>query len=144
MTIVCGREVQLPNPQNKLEVIKYVKDFLLAQGERAEIKQCGSQVCAYRTPDGKQACAAGCLIPDEEYNKEWESTSIFMSDAVGRYFSEKNYDLLLLRAMQNIHDGYSPETWSRLFSGFEKFIENGGEICRTDAAITISKIAELL
>lgn len=54
-----------------LEVIDYVEDFLLKQGEPSFLAFEG---CLYRHPKGLK-CAAGCLIPDNLYDSSMEGKS---------------------------------------------------------------------
>ena len=62
------------------------------------------RACMYRAPSGLP-CAVGCLIPDEEYRKDLEGSSIM---ALGNLTlpSLAGLDLYMLAAVQAVHDGY--------------------------------------
>jgi hypothetical protein len=98
-TKVCGRDVVLPDPKNNEAVFTYVANFLLNQKERCV----AGDLCSYRSKDRTNACAAGCLIPDDEYNENMETGSIY-SSGVQSYFEDKGYSLKLLNCLQLVHD----------------------------------------
>lgn len=75
-------------------------------------------VCMYRYNDGLslKMCAAGCLIPDGDYDPNWEETTIADKDednveefnSITQYFLSKyNNDfiyIVFIRKLQSIHD----------------------------------------
>lgn len=81
------------------EVYDQVKNHLLTQNKRSE----GIDSCVYRNNYGLK-CAAGCLISDEEYNKDMENRA--WDDPM---FPE--YHRQLIRGMQKIHDVADVRKW---------------------------------
>lgn len=60
----------------------------------------GSQICAYRSPNGLK-CHAGHLIPDSEYSSRFEGHSV---DAVS-FFSNQGKDVVdFIYDIQDCHD----------------------------------------
>ena len=73
--------------------------------------------CVYRTVDGLK-CAAGCLIPDADYKPEFEGLSISTfngENIVCDYFKKLEYDINLIKELQEIHDCYDPSFWETRF-----------------------------
>ena len=85
----------------KAEVFYHVIAHLRAQGVQAKNEQ-GS--CRYRTPEGLK-CAAGCLIPDAEYNPEFEG-SCWATIAPNFPQYEEFKDMIT--DLQLLHDGCYP------------------------------------
>lgn len=57
---------------NQQEIFDKVASHLITQGAQARYRRSdGYPSCAYRG-ENDTMCAAGCLIPDEEYNPEFE------------------------------------------------------------------------
>lgn len=89
------------------EVYDFIAHHLLMQNERAST----ITGCVYRTvkPEGKiLKCAAGCLIPDEDYDsaserKRWSGT-IYAEDTE---FSH----VYLIESLQLVHDQDEPFNW---------------------------------
>jgi hypothetical protein len=107
---------------NKQELFDKVASHLLKQNKRAATYD-GRGACRYRTDDGLM-CAAGCLIPDELYDKVgMEGLAVHSmlraTPALCSHLglpsepSELMNDerLELLTALQGIHDGCEPEYW---------------------------------
>lgn len=65
--------------------------------------------CAYRGLNGMK-CAAGCMIPDEEYTTKMEGKA-WNTVCMLRPKLAKLLDSRLGRALQGVHDGYPPEEW---------------------------------
>lgn len=108
MAIVCGREVVLPNPSSNQEVYDYVCKWLLEiQGcpARGEEKVDDKYACYYRMykDGGCLACAAGCLIPDEDYKAGWETLPVHYG-VVCEYFQSRGYNTTFLQRLQEAHD----------------------------------------
>ena len=55
---------------NQQEIFDKVATHLIAQGKQS-LMFMGAEACAYRGADGTM-CAAGCLIPDGEYDPVFE------------------------------------------------------------------------
>lgn len=129
ITKVCGRDVVLPNPKNNHEVFLYVANFLLNQTERCMIgkEEDDGAFCSYRSNDRTNACAAGCLIPDDEYIPEMETGSVY-SHGVKDYFIEKGYSLSLLSELQSIHDSrYTEHRKEMLNKFYARYFKNTEE-----------------
>lgn len=93
------------------EVFEQVARHLLTQGERSHVIPLATNVdkyqCAYRGGSDNK-CAAGCLIDDAEYKKEFEHTSweaLVMEGHVPSSHSE------LIVKLQFIHDQTKPPQW---------------------------------
>jgi hypothetical protein len=90
--------IRIPNTLQ--EIFNIVSAHLLNQGQ----KSVSNGICMYRGPNGLK-CAAGCLIPDEEYNPEFESNrwNVLVDDGLiqNKFKTE-------IVALQEIHD-YAPK-----------------------------------
>jgi hypothetical protein len=69
----------------------------------------------FRGPDGLM-CAAGCLVPDADYDPDWEQDgeidgSSGYLNPVSRYFFERGFDLELLKDLQAVHDLADVADW---------------------------------
>ncbi len=63
-------------------------------------------------------CAAGVLIPDDEYDSEMEGSSVNGIDGnvkLRSVFKSRGIDILFVAAMQTIHDKYEPYEWEAQF-----------------------------
>lgn len=71
---------------------------------------------AYRGAN-KYKCPAGHLIPDRDYNPDWEKLLVRPSyeNEVSRYFRHRGFDLQLIAELQGIHDSHHPEKWESRF-----------------------------
>jgi len=112
---VCGRDVVLPDPKDDRQVVNYVANFLLNQNCTCS----DDGFCHYRNNDKTRACAAGCLIPDEDYNESFESGTV-LEGIPCMYFTEKGYSIDLLRKLQRLHDGEEVKNWP---TKFEEFVD---------------------
>lgn len=93
------------------EIFSTIAIHLLKQGE----KSTGAiGECRYLAPDGCK-CAAGCLIPPEDYDPMFEGASIDEKNKpVGKYFLQKFPDELqreLIRELQYMHDVIPIHRW---------------------------------
>src|SRR5260221_13116364 len=88
------------------EIFDTVKEHLWKQNRKSSRYSGG---CFYRGPDGLK-CAAGCLIPDEDYKPSMEGRYIYGLSYFKKKFNDK--ELKLVQALQDIHDGYDPSQWS--------------------------------
>lgn len=100
---------------NQQEIFNTVVQHLRAQGKQAMGQTLRKgDMCMYLAPDGCK-CAAGCLIPPEDYRPEFEGNSIENREsAVGVYFKQKfpnSDDRELIQDLQNIHDNGEVNTW---------------------------------
>ncbi len=115
----------IPNkPMSMTEVLNHVRTHLLTQNAKSssvESSLLASSSCLYRYDD--LSCAVGCLIPDLNYNKEWEYTGVtdllddnesfaaLMNQVVDLKHSNVKR---LLEALQYIHDSYDVHEWTRM------------------------------
>lgn len=91
------------------EIFDTVVTHMLKQGE----KSLEEASCKYRTEkdDKVLMCAAGCLIPDDKYEKRFEGCTVDSIDYfVDKYTPE---ELDLIRHLQSAHDS----------SSFDNFVE---------------------
>ena len=92
----------------KQEIFTKVRKHLLSQGKQAMRGSC----CGYRGNDGT-SCAAGCLIPDEEYHEglEFHSVmSVHVAAVLEPIVGEANMGLV--RDLQVIHDTRFSRDWA--------------------------------
>jgi len=89
------------------EVFDKVATHLLAQMERAADDIDG--ICQYRV--GALSCAAGCLIPDEEYDKDLVEGEGWIGLA-DNGIVPKNH-LHLIGRLQVLHDVHLPHSWKK-------------------------------
>jgi len=83
------------------EVFDKVATHLLRQGKQAS----NGPACMYLTADGLK-CAAGCLIPDEEYSPNFEYKGWNQLPVPAMHGT-------LIRNLQNLHDHNPPFLWQR-------------------------------
>lgn len=93
----------------KQQTFDFVARHLLTQNTPASIR--GS--CQYRLPDGR-TCAAGCLIPQDQYSVHFEGNSIFDNghlSLAGLAIQNLGHDIELVRSLQICHDSYVARDW---------------------------------
>lgn len=100
------------------EIFDIVVEHLRKQGEKSEdfySIEVPYQSCRYRAfKNGKiLKCAAGCLIPDEEYSKSFEDHAAKYVSFFQIYYKK---NLSLISALQMIHDFAEVENWETKFS----------------------------
>ena len=94
---------------NQQEIFDKVASHLITQGVQATYRPLINQgdsypSCAYRGDNGTM-CAAGCLIPDEEYEKDFESLSWAMvAYKIPSLASLTSADHGLISTLQGVHD----------------------------------------
>ena len=88
------------------EVFEQVKTHLLTQTERSMLDE---DTCAYRGISGLK-CAAGCLISDDEYNKDFESKRW---KALANWNAVPNTHVELIDSLQMVHDHYPVSLWEQ-------------------------------
>ena len=92
---------------NQQEIFDKVATHLIAQGKQS-LMFMGAEACAYRGADGTM-CAAGCLIPDDEYDPDFEGVP---------WDDLEQPVLSLANAPQEVHDlitslqGVHDDEWS--------------------------------
>lgn len=94
------------------EVFEYIKHHLLTQMQQSKNDK---GACFYKNEQGLK-CAAGCLIPDDMYNPDFENKkwySLVVEKSVPKEHRE------LIRNMQCIHDYNDPITWERHLDNLE-------------------------
>ena len=71
--------------------------------------------CAYRGDDNLK-CAAGCLMSDDEYQRDWDDHPTGWPVLIGRGAVNAN-NAMFISVLQELHDGSKPEEWrGRLIS----------------------------
>jgi hypothetical protein len=101
--------------KTELQVVEYVRRFLLEQRERSLTEE-GD--CAYRA--GELKCAAGCLIAEDEYNPMMEE-NVWRKLVKDRLVPSAHSDIIQI--LQNIHDNYPVEAWPKAFEELEEQIK---------------------
>lgn len=98
-------------PETEQEVFDIVAAHMLKQNKRSisHIQSKGFVGCAYRGDNGLK-CAAGCLIPDEIYNRNFESIAWRLL-VVNHRFPHDH--ARLITDLQYIHDNYEPKNWRK-------------------------------
>lgn len=87
------------------EVFDQVKTHLLTQNQKA-VNNYGK--CRYRF--GELKCAAGCLIGDDEYRKEFDSYGGSWPFLCNQGLIPKEHMALIVE-LQRIHDRHNVEWW---------------------------------
>lgn len=96
--------------QTTQEIFDIVAAHLLQQKARC-VDRNGN--CMYRGPKGLK-CAAGCLIPDEEYTERFENRAVSAPDTqVGIWFRNRYTEnqIMLITDLQRLHDNFSGGSW---------------------------------
>lgn len=90
---------------NQQEIFDKVASHLITQGVQARYRRSdGYPSCAYRG-ENDTMCAAGCLIPDEEYNPEFEGLDWEdIGHAIPSLASLTDNDHALISSLQGVHD----------------------------------------
>jgi hypothetical protein len=95
----------------KQETFDKVVNHLRQQNCKAQIEQDGHTKCAYHGQNGTM-CAAGCLIPDDEYHYYFEGNSIsFCSQLLYLIGNKLGHDIELVSSLQSVHDRYDVSDW---------------------------------
>lgn len=94
------------------EIFDIVGIHLLTQNAKSEgyDPSCGETGCLYRGGYGRK-CAAGVLIPDEEYKPEMEGKICILSPVRPAMVNVADNDVLFVRLLQGIHDQSKVEEW---------------------------------
>lgn len=111
------KKITLSNLQEatEQEVFDFISNHLLTQNKQCWILNpkydqtlsYGKEICGYRNDEGLK-CAAGCLIDDDEYKKEFEGLT--WDILILRKKITSKHDSLIYR-LQIIHDKHKPEYW---------------------------------
>lgn len=93
----------------KQEVFDQVAKHLMKQGKQSTVWDAVAELerCVYHGPNGLM-CAAGCLISDDEYEKNFEGRSwrsLVTESAV------PSAHRAIITQLQEIHDNCPPELW---------------------------------
>lgn len=101
------------------EVFDFIANHLLTQNEQSVVRsdidhprEIPMNGCLYRMEkEGRiLKCAAGCLIPDEDYSPEFEGRFVW-STIVRKYFTDSDYHTTLISDLQRLHDGFPVSYW---------------------------------
>jgi hypothetical protein len=95
------------------QIFDKVATHLLNQGKRAMFHNpvTGKDSCAYRGQD-RTKCAAGCLIPDDRYDRKMEGFPV-SAIRLFREISNDENSVLLLADLQRCHDVLFPDRWKQ-------------------------------
>lgn len=93
------------------EIFDTVARHLLTQKAQSLVDEDGPE-CAYRGEGGLK-CAIGVLIPDAHYTPTIEGRAVASAEmeSVLKDILGTSYDVGLLIALQNVHDGCAPAGW---------------------------------
>lgn len=92
------------NKLSNQECFDKVWDWFVVNRNPQSVKD---NVCQYRGPNGTK-CAAGVLIPDEDYDIGFEGFSVGGgNDSLNQYISNLVQDYNFLRKLQGIHDSWN-------------------------------------
>lgn len=103
---------------NAQEIFNKVATHLLTQNAQSKSGFGNSGPgCRYRNPEGL-ACAAGCLLTDEEAALadglgNWVQVVMSVAIDVSRYDDHTN----LIQTLQSVHDRNSPHDWVKALAG---------------------------
>lgn len=95
--------------KSKQEIFDHIALHLLTQNKTSFLKESDDSACAYRSYNGLK-CAAGCLMSDLEYSKEFEGITWLELSSMGKVPKEH---ARLISDLQKIHDTVLPENWPR-------------------------------
>ena len=100
------------------EVFDFVRSKLTAQGEQCRANPFPSTskvpgACLYRNAKG-QSCAAGFLMTDEDYSRDYED-GYGWTDLVEQ-FGFPAHHMGLIEDLQDSHDNYDPDQWEERFA----------------------------
>lgn len=88
------------------EVFDIVARHLLTQNEQS-VNEDG---CAYRGEGGLK-CAVGALIPDSDYDPDWEGQAVVDNNPICGHLEGKGISLRLASRLQHIHDQFAVRDW---------------------------------
>lgn len=94
------------------KVFDKVARHLLTQGKRAQNE---NRDCMYRAPDGSK-CEAGCLIPDDLYDKSIEGTCIDGDSPTHQLLKKLVRSPSFVGELQSIHDDACTYSWKEELS----------------------------
>ena len=103
------------NEATEQQVFDTVSAHLLRQKSRSMLYT--EKTCAYRSEDGK-ACAAGCLIPLEDYEPQYERNSWAELVLKHRHLPTSHQNFL--SRLQRVHDSVEPEDWALVLTSVAK------------------------
>lgn len=117
------------------EIFDTIVTHLRKQGRKA-LRADMSGGCGYRAEGGLK-CAAGCLIPDEDYKQSFEGHSVGSDrpDAeVAVYFASKFplEQIILIGELQEIHDRMDPFAWEY---GFKQLASSNWSLTYTPPSV---------
>ena len=92
---------------DKQETFDTVAKHLLTQGRKSLDVDGG---CRYLAPGGER-CAAGCLIPDDEYDSTFEGMQVWGVARRRKWADWFGHDVALVIKLQRVHDNFATEDW---------------------------------
>jgi hypothetical protein len=94
----------------KQQTFDIVARHLLQQNCKCEVRG----RCVYRGPGGLK-CAAGILIPDELYDRNFEGEAVFYDSRggtpVAQIIKQQGHNIPLVSDLQNVHDAFDECDW---------------------------------
>ena len=105
----CKSKNKQSRPRGNQEIFNYVVTFLRKQGRKSKGD---NGDCVYLSDTGDK-CAAGCLIPPEDYDPRIESHTIYGGQYTSPLFEKlfNEAELRLIKELQIIHDEFQPRSW---------------------------------
>lgn len=103
------------------QVFDKVANHLLKQMKKSEIRTRGNDSqCAYRSREGL-ACAAGCLISDEEYDLSFDASENMQGGITWDWLVDQKIvapdHKYLIEMLQLLHDRNDPDNWRHCLVG---------------------------
>ena len=128
----------MSKPLSKQDVYNRVYDYFTRKGAKLSYYRDEHDTirCRYRAKDGS-ACAAGCLIPDELYNPDFEGNRAFnrygQTGVIVDVWPDIDYEVaVFIDEIQRIHDNAADLAASdmdrlhRFLDNLEEFAEREG------------------
>ena len=96
-----------------VEIFIKISNHLLTQNKKS-VNSAGK--CLYKTSSGLR-CAAGCLIPDKDYDPKMEGDYIngdVKNQLISKFFKDSGFsekEIYLIRELQWVHDTKPIKSW---------------------------------
>lgn len=117
-------------PDTLQQVFDIISQHLLKQRVKSVVNTPMKNICQYRTPNGLK-CAAGALIPDEEYTKEMDVHGDWLILVENELVENKFADDIT--ELQEIHDygvlGEDNTCYNDWKNKLTEFAQNNDLIC---------------
>lgn len=97
----------MTQPSTEQEIFDHVWHFMKKQGRQSVSND---DICLYRGPDGTK-CAVGCLLEDDEYDKEMNHQTVRSLLLLGKFPKRLTPFKDFLIDIQSAHDRASVDFW---------------------------------